>query len=350
MSGASEDEVENVSEPVTAPGVSPGRILDLTWGIARTGTLVAALDLDLFTLIDRGDRTMSALCRATGASERGMDTLVTVLVRLGLVQCDRDGCFTLAEDAATYLVAGKPNYLGDMRQVHRVLSFPLWPCLTETVLSGKAPIELFGNDASDVWKQVTPYFDALADTAAQWLSGRLRPLIPEAAQILDVGCGTGGYGRMLVRNLPATHVVGLDRAGMVTVAETRAIDAGMSTQLDYRSGDLRTMDWGDGYHLVLLSNLLHGYPDQVCAELLARARAALVPGGVLAIFEMVPDLDQPMDNPAASFFGLQMLLESEGTAYHEYEYCEWLERAGFRQVRSERCPAGHQTLLTAAAQ
>jgi SAM-dependent methyltransferase len=349
MSGASKDRVENISEPVTAPGVSPGRILDLSWGIARTGILVAALDLDLFTLIDRGDRTMSALCRATGASERGMDALVTALASLGLVQRNRDGCFTLAEDAATYLVAGKPDYLGDVRHVHRVLNFSLWPCLTEAVLSGKAPIKLFNNDAGDVWKQVTPYLDALADTAAQWLSGRLRPLIPEAAQILDVGCGTGGYGRMLVRHVPATHVVGLDRADTVAEAEARASDAGMSAQLDYRGGDLLTMHWGDGYHLVLLSNLLHGYPDQVCAELLARARAALVLGGAVAIFEMVPDLDLPMDNPAASFFGLQMLLATEGTAYHEYEYREWLERAGFRHMRSERCPAGPQTLLTAAA-
>jgi hypothetical protein len=241
MSGASEDGVADVAEPGTAPGVNPGRILDLSWGIARTATLVAALELDLFTLIDRGDRTIKALCRTAGASERGMDALVTVLVRLGLVQRDQDGCLTLAEDAATYLVAGKPDYLGDMRHMHRMLNFSLWPCLTETVLSGKAPVELFGSDSSDVWKQVTPYLDALADTAGQWLSGRLRPLIPEAARILDVGCGTGGYGRMLARNLPATHVV------------------------------------------------------------------------------------------------------------DECEYREHLKQAGFRRVRSERCPTGPQTLLTAAA-
>ncbi len=327
----------------------PARILDLSWGIARTGTLVAALELDMFTLISSGTRTVPALAAATGTDVRAIGLLASALNGLGLLVRERDGGYRLPGDSAAFLVKGSPTYLGDLRHMHRVINFPLWPRLTEAVRGGHPFDDLFGDDGSKVWEQVTPYLDQLGKAAAPWLTTTLRdvvPGLPAEPAVLDAGCGSGGYSRALAKLLPA-RVTGLDRPDVARFAEDRTLKNGLADRVRFRGGELREMDWGGPYDLVLLSNLLHGYPEEEAVALLRRTRQALRPGGAVAVFELVPSIERPMDNPVAGFFSLQMLLTSEGSGYTRDEYLGWLREAGFRDTAVRRCPAGPQTLITA---
>ncbi|MDQ8705974.1 class I SAM-dependent methyltransferase [Streptomyces sp. LHD-70] len=327
----------------------PARILDLSWGIARTGTLVAALELDVFSLIAAGTRTVPALAESTGTNERAMGLLTGALNALGLLVRQRDGGYRLPADSAAFLVRGAPNYLGDLRHMHRVINFPLWPRLTEAVRGDRPFDDLFGDDGSRVWEQVTPYLDQLGGAAAPWLAQALReaaPGLPAEPSLLDAGCGSGGYTRALARLLNA-RAVGLDRPDVAKLAAEQTEAAGLSEKVTFRGGELRELDWGTSYDLALLSNLLHGYSENEALSLLRRARAALRPGGTVAVFEFVPDVERPMDNPVAGFFSLQMLLTSEGSGYALDEYQGWLREAGFTKVAARRCPAGPQTLITA---
>jgi SAM-dependent methyltransferase len=332
-----------------APRPGPGRILDLSWGIARTGTLVAALDLDLFTRVADGYRTAPVLARVTGAAEPGVDALLTALAGLGLLTRAEDGTVELAEDAAAHLVRGLPGYLGDLRHMHHTLNFRLWPRLAEAIQAGRPLDEIFADDGSAVWERVTPYLDALSEAAERWLAGALADRLGDAPRVLDVGCGSGGYGRAVARRFPGARVLGLDREDVARLAASRANEAGLGDELTYRGGDVRDLDWGTGHEAVLLCNLLHGYPEDVCRAVLGRARQALAPGGCVAIFEIVPDVEQPMANPVAAFFTLQMLMTSRGRAHSVSDYGRWLGEAGFTGLRAERCPAGPHTLLSAIA-
>lgn len=336
------------AEDHTAPP-DPARILDLSWGIARTGTLVAALELDLFTLVASGTRTVPALAAATGADTRAIGLLASALNGLGLLVRERDGGYRLPGDSAAFLVKGSPTYLGDLRHMHRVINFPLWPRLTEAVLGGRPFDDLFGEDGSAVWEQVTPYLDQLGGAAAPWLARALRemaPGLPADPSVLDAGCGSGGYTRALAQLLPA-RVAGLDRPDVARLAREKTEAAGLADRVSFRGGELRELDWGGPYDLVLLSNLLHGYPEEEALALLRRTRKALRPGGAVAVFEFVPSIERPMDNPVAGFFSLQMLLTSEGSGYTRDEYLGWLREAGFTGTAVRRCPAGPQTLITA---
>src|SRR3954463_12573217 len=152
---------------------TPQRILDLSWGLARPATLVAALDLDVFGAIDAGHDDIASIAQSCGASERGVAALVDGLVSFGLVAVDAAGGDRLAPDAAAFLVPGSPRYLGDVRFLHHELNFRVWPQLAEAVRQGSAPQELFAVDASSVWAQVTPYLDALGAGAVGWMAPQL---------------------------------------------------------------------------------------------------------------------------------------------------------------------------------
>lgn len=340
------------TDPAAAPPVDPGRILDLSWGIARTGALTAALDLAVFTRIAEGERTAARIAAGCGTDREATAVLLTALAALGLIVAEdaapAEPRYRLAPDAEAFLVEGRPGYLGDLRHMHHTLNFRLWPGLADTITAGGPTSDLFADDGSAVWNKVTPYLDRLAEAAAGWLSTAVGAGLTDTSRVLDVGCGRGAYSRLLART--GAHVTAIDRADVVAVAEQQALAAGLGDRVEHRGGDLRELDWSgdhDGYDVVLFSNLLHGYDEVDGIGLLAQAAGVLRPGGRVAIFEIVPDRLRPMDNPVAAFFSLQMLMTSGGTAYTRDGYDAMLRDAGLGEPTVRRCPVGPGTLLTA---
>lgn len=330
---------------------NPGRILDLSWGIARTGALTAALDLDVFTHVEEGAATAADVAERCGADPGATATLLTCIASLGLLRAERgdgeDTTYALAPDAEAFLVRTSPKYLGDLRHMHHEINFPRWPRLAETVVRGAPSDDLFATDGSEIWTKVTPYLDQLANANAGWLTKALAHALPADPRILDLGCGSGACSRMLARTSSGATVVAVDRPEVVEQALRRAADAGLGDRIEGRGGDLRDTDWDGPYDLVLLSNVLHGYDATTSVELLRRAASVLAPGGRVAVFEIVVDPRHPLDNPVATFFSLQMLQTSGGRAHSAADYATLLRDAGLEPAEPERCPAGPGTLMTA---
>ncbi|MEU5974724.1 class I SAM-dependent methyltransferase [Streptomyces sp. NPDC047315] len=322
---------------------TPARILDFAWGLGRTATLVTALDLDVFTAIAEGHATLEALGRRTGASTRGLRALLTALHAAQFVHREGDR-YQLTDDTALYLVRGSRAYLGDMRHIHRELNFRIWPQLTEAVRTGTPCKEIFADRADDVWAQITPYLDALAVGTGRWIAGVAGDLVASQPRILDVGCGYGGSGRALAESWDGT-VVGIDREVSVSEARRRAGEAGLGDRVEYRAGDLFATPWGGPYDVVLLGNLLHGYPPERVLKILELCSAALADNGVLLLDEIVPD-DTETD-PVGAFFSLQMLLTSTGSAHGLDDYGRWLTESGLPVCRQLRSPTGPGTLVVA---
>lgn len=335
-------EKQNASTSLAPRG--PSRILDLSWGFARTASLVAALDLGVFTAIAHGYDTVDALSARLEADRRGTEVLLGGLGTLGLVTRADDGRYRLAEDAATYLVEDSRRYLGDLRHVHRDLNFVLWPQLADSVREGTPRKEIFAGRAADVWSRITPYLDALGEAAGEWIAGVAADLVPERARVLDAGCGYGGYGRALAEAWDA-DLVGLDREESVAAARERVAGTSAAGRSEYRVADLFGDEWGGPYDVVLLSNVAHGYERVDVERLLGSARRSLTDGGVLLIYEIVPD---NLVDPVGAFFSLEMLLTSEGGAHRLADYTAWSAAAGMPVVRTLRSPTGPGTLVVAS--
>ncbi|MFI8889313.1 methyltransferase domain-containing protein [Streptomyces paradoxus] len=327
------------------PGTTttPARILDFAWGLGRTATLVTALDLDVFTAMAEGHDTVEDLARRTGAGLRGLRALLTALHASEFVHREGDR-YRLADDTALYLVRGSHAYLGDMRHIHRELNFRIWPQLTEAVRTDTPCKEIFADRADDVWTKITPYLDALAVGTGRWIAGVAGDLVKPRPRILDVGCGYGGSGRSLAESWDGT-VVGIDREVSVSEARRLAREAGLGDRAEYWAGDLFAVPWDGPYDVILLGNLLHGYPPAQVLKILELCTAALADDGVLLLDEIVPD-DTETD-PVGAFFSLQMLMTSAGSAHGLDDYGRWLADVGLPVCRQLRSPAGPGTLVVA---
>jgi hypothetical protein len=108
-----------VAEPSQVKPVEDARdISAITYGFMALKALFAALDFDLFTLIDSGAETVTALAKAAGVAENLMLTLLTALRSLGLI-VERERRFANAPATAKFLVAGAP---GDFRDYVRLVN------------------------------------------------------------------------------------------------------------------------------------------------------------------------------------------------------------------------------------
>jgi SAM-dependent methyltransferase len=115
--------------------------------------------------------------------------------------------------------------------------------------------------------------------AARWyrapgiMSGRLLPLLPAGARILDVGCGTGLSGQDFIQ---AGHQVsGIDlSAAMAEKARLRGYR-------EVRVGDATAIEWPEAFDCVLCVGVIGDWVP--AARLMPAMSKALAPGGVLAV-------------------------------------------------------------------
>jgi SAM-dependent methyltransferase len=100
-----------------------------------------------------------------------------------------------------------------------------------------------------------------------------------AARVLDLGCGPGLYTSRLARL--GHRCVGIDYSP-ASIAYARAEADGPACR--YELADLREAELGADFDLaMLIFGELNVFPAEQAAALLARARAALAPGGALLL-------------------------------------------------------------------
>ncbi len=168
--------------------------MQFAWGFGITQALATAIDLDLFTHIDRGAATTAELVEGSvrpDAVRRVLDAMVAA----GLVERDGDR-HALAPDADAFLVRGKPSFLGDFVVFHARDIASRWSALSDVVRTG-APERSVDRpeDGGEFWKRLVDSLFAVNFRAAQVVGRELARLHPEGTiRLLDVACGSGVWG------------------------------------------------------------------------------------------------------------------------------------------------------------
>jgi SAM-dependent methyltransferase len=159
---------------------------------------------------------------------------------------------------------------------------------------------------------------------------------PPGGRLLDAGGGPGTYATAFARAGWAVTV--LDLPEPVAVARDALEAAGVSVVAGDMTRELPPGPWECAY----LGNVTHLFPPDEAASILARAGAALVPGGLLAVADMVRGR-----SPQAARFAVLMLVATEGgDTYGEADYRRWMAAAGCPVHRVVDVEAGwHQLLI-----
>jgi SAM-dependent methyltransferase len=119
------------------------------------------------------------------------------------------------------------------------------------------------------------------DSNRQYHRWLLRRVPPGCGEALDVGCGLGGFARLLARR--CRRVVGIDLSPAM-VAEARRRSEGVANA-EFRVADLMAAPLeAERYDCVASIATLHHLPLEAALE---RLRGAVRPGGVLLVLDLV---------------------------------------------------------------
>ena len=143
-----------------------------------------------------------------------------------------------------------------------------------------------------VWVDFARAMAPVAGMTAVLLANHLGAEHATGWKVLDVAAGHGLYGITLAQLNPKPTGVALVWRNVLAVAEEHARAAGLQARFRTLAGSAFDVAWGDGYDLVLLPNFLHHFDVPTCERILAKAHAALAPGGRVVIVEFVPDPDR----------------------------------------------------------
>jgi ubiquinone/menaquinone biosynthesis C-methylase UbiE len=324
-----------------APAESPQAILEVTWAFASTQVICTALELDIFTCLDEAPATLAALARETGSSTRGLRILLDALV--GMRYLERLGDRYMPSPVASqYLSKKSSSYMGNFVLHTRQLQAN-WARLTGVVRTGRAPYAVESEeDHGEFFAQFVGALHSLHSPAAAVAA---RELWPEGTagghRVLDVGAGSAVWSLAFARRDPQARVTVsdwpsvIDRVTRKWVARERA-----EARYEYLAGNFRNCDFGEAkFDVGILGHICHSEGSTRSRQMFARVHRALKPGGVILIAEMIPDNERR----TALFpllFAVNLLVNTEeGDTFTFAEYRQWLEAAGFHQVRTLNAPS-----------
>lgn len=330
----------------TQPKVTPQQIAEDLWGAWRAQTLIAGIELGLFTHIAARNHTVKEIARAAKASERATYRLLNALVGLGYLKRKAER-YGLEPVSRAFLVRGKQFYLGEMAQTTR-LRWDSWAQLTDVVKSGR-PMETV-----DAEEQARRYFPILvrgmfprsflaARTVVASLSGKLRKGI---TRILDVGAGSGAWSIAFAEAISHARVTVVDLPEVTPITQQFTERHGVADRFDYLEGNLREMEFDRArYDLVILGHIIHSEGAKWGKRLVRKSYRALRENGLLLIAEIIPN-DRRTGPPFPLLFSLNMLLHTEqGDVFTMREYRGWLREIGFKRVTTIELPASSPLIL-----
>jgi len=325
---------------------SPAMVMEDFTGAWRTRSLVAAIELDVFSQIAAGKRTLKNIAEGAKASTRGMASLLDALTAMGYLR-KTGNRYNLTPVSAAFLVPGGKAYVGAIAQTLS-LTWDAWKDLTEVVRNGH-PAETV--DVAEHGKEFFPKLVAgifpgnfaASKAAVSRLAEKERRKI---RKILDVGAGSGAWSLAFAQAIPQARVDTLDFPELTPITRGFAEKLGVADRYDYLEIDMRAADFGhDKYDLVILGHIMHSEGERHGKELLRKSYKALRPGGKLLIAEYVPN-DSRTGPAMPILFGLIMLLQTEeGNVFTLREYRAWLKAAGFRTVTTIPAPPPSTVIL-----
>jgi ubiquinone/menaquinone biosynthesis C-methylase UbiE len=319
-----------MTTPATAP-VTPERIFQFAFGYAPPLILEAAIKHRVFDVLDSGPKSVQEVSKATGASERGLASIMNVLVGLEFLSKDAKGIYSLTPESAAFLVSTKPSFQGGLIRHSSEQLIPNWLKLNQVVATG-APVTAVNQQGpgSEFFAEFVNDILPLSFHVAQELAAHLNlSAATGPVSVLDLAAGSGVWGIALAQSSTQVRVTAVDWPGVIPVTRKTVARFGVGDRFTYSEGDLQQADFGNGHNVATLGHILHSEGAVRSKALLAKTFKALAPGGTIAIAEFLVNADRT--GPLGGLiFGVNMLVNTDsGDTFSFEEISDWLREAGF---------------------
>jgi SAM-dependent methyltransferase len=308
--------------------MNAAELYDRLWDFGKTRVLTVASRTGMLSRLAGSPASGEEVARDLGLDALATGKIVRALCSLGVVEVAGDR-YQVVDELRPHLLPGDLDLSAFIDHAHSL--YDRWGAtLEEWVRTGVHPRGK--RDAEGMLK----FSQGMLASATL-----MAPQVIEALdgfsgikKVLDVGGGIGGYARFFIRAGKDIQVTVLD---IPEVAEL-GNKSFKEDRIDFVGGDYHQTDFGSGYDLVLMANILHIENTQDAALLVERAAKACSPGGRVAVVDFVID-DQKRENVMGCLFAINM--RSFGDTHSEPQIRGWMQRAGIADVETFDFPPAH---------
>ncbi|HEX6280509.1 MAG TPA: class I SAM-dependent methyltransferase, partial [Pyrinomonadaceae bacterium] len=272
----------------------PQPIWQIMTGFQHSAAFRTAIELELFTKIAEGSKTVEQLSNACGAAEKGIRVLADVFTVHGFLT-KRSGEYELSEMAATFLNKNVHTYLGSA--VEFIMSdgqMRGYKDLTNAVRHGGSQVqgEASMDPDSPMWVTFAKAMMPMMFPSAMAIANHLGFEKDQPLKVLDIAAGHGVFGIVIAQHCPKAEIYAVDWVNVLTVATENAERMGVGDRHHLIPGDAFDVDFGENYDVVLVTNFLHHFDAETCTTFMKKVNTALKPGGKAITLEFIPNDDR----------------------------------------------------------
>ncbi len=310
------------------------RLQRLVRAYRESATLIAAIEIGLFTAIAKGANTLQKLTTTLDVTSINAERIVDACVALDLLIREEDtDTLRNAPDVERFLVEGTEHYAAAWMLFTRP-DWDEWNRLGTHLRDKRPPVVLGGYaDAFDV-AAARKYHEATYSVGLG--SGRrfARQVdLRTRKHVLDLGGGSGAYCIALANAYPHLTATVFDLPPVVAVAREFIEEHALSERIKTCAGDFTQDSLPTGADVIIMASNLPQYSASNIQRVVKKASDAIAPGGEFHLIGemLVPDRNGPTD--PALWALAEALVRSEGRAHSIEECMNYLSVAGFENVR-----------------
>ena len=315
-------------------------------------SLKAAAHLKIADHLADGPRSAAELARLTGANEDALERLLRALASYGVFDFAKE---RYRQNRLSAILSDGTQ--GSLRELVMFVSSPYhlnaWDNFSDNVATGKNAFHAaHGKGMFDYLKEHpvdTVHFagamvsltamDAPTLAASYNFGG-----LGTGAKICDVAGGRGTLLATILARHQKLRGVLFDEPSVINTAGEFLSSYGVESRVDLVAGNF-FQSVPPGCAVYILKDILHDWNDEHALAILKVIRAAMKPGGILLIAEMV--VDQPEERFFGTLLDLEMLaIMDNGRQRSLGQFRILFEQAGFRY--SKIFPAASPTSLVEA--
>ena len=302
------------------------QLLEMTAAFMPGCVLGAAAELDLFTVL--GDERLAAheVAERLKSDLRATRMLLDAVAALDLLD-KREDRYSVPEELRPLLTMSSDETVLPMLQ-HRMNMLRQWTQLAWTVRSGipgprQSSLRGPAADRAAFVAAMHTYSGEVADEVV----ARFGP--PQFTHLLDVGGASGTWTMTLLGAMPGARATLFDLPDAIKQAEARLADTEFADRVTLVPGDFYKDALPSGADLAWVSAIVHQHSREHNRALFEKVHAALVPGGRVAVRDIVMDASRTRP-VAGALFAINMLVNTDtGGTFTFDELSEDLESAGF---------------------
>ena len=316
---------------------SINEIVDLASAYYGSAVLFAAIDVDLFARVEKGEKIEG----------RGLTLLADACVAEGLLEKNGETYANTPAGKAA-LVPGGPADLTKAIRYNRDV-YPAWGKLAEFAFTGK-PVErpevhLGENEART--KAFAAAMFGRAMGIGKSVIGMVAPFLTSATtrdasgtvRVLDLAGGPGAYAILMCQANPGMTCVTVDLPAISAEAKGYVAQFGLSDRIECRAGSYHTDEYEpEAYDAVTIFGALHQESPAQIVDILKRAHRALKPGGRLLVLDMMTDRTHTAPKFSALFAVNMALTTANGWVFSDEELKGWMREAGFEPGETRPVP------------